>query len=286
MTLLMICIAPITAQAANTKIVVSNASAEQSQIVYLTVKLSDCAKADTLGIFFEYDSSVLKKIASECSWKNKGVLQDFNVAKDDGVWTTNKAKDLNGEICTLGFRVQADAPVGDTIVKCKLTVIKDNKTIGTFTAEGTIHVKGDSSEDNEPEEDNKQDEDVKQEGSEDTKPNKPDTSGGSKPSDKQENSGKPQNSKPQNSVGNNQSNQNNQDTFTELDEQQEVEGTTGNGVTEHQHTDAYDHDTEELNQVEETQGNRVTDLIWLACALLVGAGVVALIIKKVNRKKK
>lgn len=136
----MFCTIPTTVQAADAKITVSGASAERSQMVYLTVSLEGCDKANTLGISMEYDSDVLKKVASDCTWTEKGVLQDFDVAKNSGVWATKKAKDLNGEICTLAFRVKENAPIGDTKVACTVIVKKDSKVVGTYSAKGTVSV--------------------------------------------------------------------------------------------------------------------------------------------------
>lgn len=276
MTLLMFCTVPTIVQAANTRITVSDTTAEQSEIVYLTINLSDCAKADTLYISYEYDSSVLKKIASNCSWANKGAIEDFDVAKDNGVWTANKAKDLNGEICTLAFRVKADAPSGDTDVICKLTVKKGAKEIGTYTAEGTVSIKGDDSEDPNQEQGNEQ------EGTVDIKPSTSDKQDDSLDTNSSEDSNKGESSKPMDS-GKEETNTNSENTSTDFSEQQDTAEEVEEEVTGQQHTDACDYSETE---VEEEQGNRVWDIIWIVCALLAGMGIVALIIKKVDRKKK
>lgn len=276
MTIIMVCIASITVQAANPKITVSNATAERSQMVYLTVKLSDCAKADTLGISFEYDSSVLKKIASNCSWTNKGAIQDFDIAKDNGVWTSSKVKDLNGEICTLAFRVQSEAPAGDTDVTCTLIVKKGAKEIGTYTAEGTVSVKGDDSETG------KQEDDKEQEGTESTKPSTPGNEGNSSNSNLFEDSNKGETSKPVDS-NKQETNTNLGTTSTDLKEQQDATEEVENEVAEHQHTDACDHD---INEVEEADGNKIRDIIWIVCAVFAGVGIIALIVEIKNREKK
>ncbi len=138
--MIMIFSIPTTAHAATAKITVSGATAKRGQMVYLDVTLSDCKKANTLGISMEYDSSVLKKVASDCSWENKGTIEDFSVSKDNGVWGIKKAKDINGKICTLAFRIKANAAIEDTEVTCKVVVKNDSKTIGTYTAKATVSV--------------------------------------------------------------------------------------------------------------------------------------------------
>lgn len=131
---------PVSVCAASTMVTLSGATAKRGQMVYLDVTLSDCKKANTLGITMEYDSSVLKKVASDCSWERKGTVQDFAVAKDNGVWGVSKKTDLNGKICTLAFRVKADADIGDTEVSCTVIVKNDSKKIGTYKAKATVSV--------------------------------------------------------------------------------------------------------------------------------------------------
>ena len=130
----------ITTYAAETKLSVSDATAKTTQMVYLTVSLSDCKKANTIGITMKYDSNVLKRIPGECVWLQNGTISDFDVAKNEGIWGTKKAQNINGDICTLAFRVNSDAPVGDTKVTCEVLVKNDSKVIGTYTAEGTVSV--------------------------------------------------------------------------------------------------------------------------------------------------
>ena len=129
-----------TTYAADTKLTVSDASAKSAQMVYVTVSLADCKKANTIGLTMKYDSNVLKRVPGECSWTKSGTIAEFDVAKNTGVWTTKKAQDINGEMCTLAFRVNADAPVGDTKVTCEVLVKNDSNVIGTYTAEGVVTI--------------------------------------------------------------------------------------------------------------------------------------------------
>ena len=129
-----------TAYAAGAELNVSSVSAQCTQTVYLTVSLENCQKANSIGLSMEYDSKVLKRIDSGCKWEMKGALQDFDVVKDTGVWAAKKAENINGDICTLAFRVKADAPIGDTKVTCKVSVKNDSKVVGTYTAVGTVSV--------------------------------------------------------------------------------------------------------------------------------------------------
>ena len=118
-----------TAYAADAQLNVSSVNAQRTQTIYLTVSLENCEKANSIGISMEYDSKVLKKNVSGCAWIKKGVLQDFDVVKDTGVWAAKKAENINGDICTLAFRVKTDAPIGESIVTCKVVVKNDSKTL-------------------------------------------------------------------------------------------------------------------------------------------------------------
>lgn len=242
------CTASIISQAAEVKCLVSSDTVSAGQTVYLKVELSDCAKADTLGISFEYDSDVLKKITKECSWADKGVLQDFDAAKNHGVWASNKAKDLNGEICTLAFRVKADAPKGETEVTCNLIVKKGSKEIGTYTAKRLVYVERDEPVSEVPKSEEPETnpvEDSKQNISEQTKP---EITGG-------------------------------------MSEHQHASTNIPEEIltTEHQHTDACNHEeSKETNSPEEkTEDNHI---IWLVITIVMAIGMLVLIIKQVNKK--
>lgn len=141
LALLMISI-PFPIWAASPEITISDATAVPGQVVYLNIELINCKKANTLAITMEYDSTVLKKVANKCTWEIDGKIQDFDVAKDRGVWCTTKAKDLNGKICTLAFRVKQDISVADTEVSCRIQVKNDSKDIGTYSAKAIIRVEG------------------------------------------------------------------------------------------------------------------------------------------------
>jgi len=132
--------ASVTVFAADAAITVTGDKAERNEMVYVTVALENCADANTLAISMEYDSTVLKKVASRCQWLEAGDLQDFDITKDNGVWFVEDATDLNGDICKLAFQVKADAPIGKTNVKCTVTVKNDATVIGTYTATGTVEV--------------------------------------------------------------------------------------------------------------------------------------------------
>ncbi len=141
LTIAMILCIPTITPAAEPKVTVSEAQADPSQMVYLTVSLSDCKDANTVGVSYEYDTKVLKKAASDFKWKLKdGKIEDFDISRNIGAWTTDSAKDLNGELCVLAFRVNADAVDGVSVVKCKVDVKNDSQVVGSYTAEAKVTI--------------------------------------------------------------------------------------------------------------------------------------------------
>lgn len=130
----------INVSAANPKIDIEDATGQRSELVYMAVDLSDCEQGTTLGIEMQYDKAVLKKVASKCFWSKEGVIADFDATNDYGVWTVEDATDLNGEICVIAFRINSDAPLGETEVTCKVTVKNGATVVGTYTASGTVAV--------------------------------------------------------------------------------------------------------------------------------------------------
>ena len=126
--------------AANPKIEVTDAQAQRTEMVYLTVSLANCAEGTTLAISMEYDATVLKKVASGCKWLKEGSLANFDIDQDKGVWTADAAASLNGDICVLAFRVNADAAIGETEVTCEVIVKNGDTTVGTYTSSATVNV--------------------------------------------------------------------------------------------------------------------------------------------------
>jgi len=123
--------------AAEPEMTVSSEAAQNGKIVYLTVTVHASITADTLGVSFQYDPEALKPLPDSCSWSQKGVLQDF-IAQDKGVWTTNSAVDLKGDVCILAFQVLDDADFSTTTVKCALIAKKGEKR--HLSAEDPHHV--------------------------------------------------------------------------------------------------------------------------------------------------
>ncbi len=140
MTIMMCFSAASVVQADNNNITVSNATAALSETVYLTVALSNCDKANTLGISMEYDANVLTKVAGDCKWLKEGTIADFDEIKDKGVWAVEEKTDVNGDICKLAFRVNPDAALGKTEVTCTVIVKNDSKVIDTYSTTATVEV--------------------------------------------------------------------------------------------------------------------------------------------------
>ena len=140
LTVIMCLSASITVFAAGSALTATGDKAERNDYVYVTLALEDCKDANTLAITYEYDTDVLQKIANRCKWSMEGDFADFVINKNEGVWYNSKANGVDGEICQLGFRIMADAPIGKTIVKCTVTAKDEAKVIGTYTVEAEVEV--------------------------------------------------------------------------------------------------------------------------------------------------
>ncbi len=275
MVLLIIClllVVPLTVQAAEANVKVSRKEAKPGQMVYLTVSLSGCEKANTLGISMEYDSDILKKVVDECKWEKKGALQDFDKTKDYGVWTAKKDTDLNGTICTLAFRVKANVPSADTEVSCKVVVKRDSEEIGTYTAKGQVAVIGKSV-------------------SEDTETDAPDTfpdSGGETTEQPETTVGteKPNGStsKPQTSenvASNHKTESNNPATNDDEDNSEAADTDSESNIAEHVHPDGTVHSFTEQDKAE-TKNN--SDLYVGIGAVMIIIGLGFLLFHKIYKK--
>ena len=270
--MIMVLLTPTTVFASNTKVSIADVEAERSQMVYLSVVLSDCKKANTLGISMKYDSNVLKKVAGECSWEKKGILQDFSKTKDDGVWTAKKAEDVNGKICTLAFRVKANAPIGESDVTCEVIVKEDSNVIGTYTATGTVKVIGKSETVTQPEDsDSGQLEDSDKEPAETTKP------------ESSEDKNPQVSTQGHKGEATKQDSKDTENNSSETIKQENVSEIVENDVEEHVHTEEYDHALLEENS--EQPKDNVSAYVWV-CILLITLAVLGFVWKRIKTNRK
>ena len=133
--------ASMTVFAANATLTATGGKAERNDYVYVTVALEDCADANTLDITYEWDSKVLTSIPAKTSWTTPVDMMEFDqINKNHGVWYNPDANGIDGNICKLAFRVNENAKIGKTTVKCTVIVKDEAELIGKFTAEATIEV--------------------------------------------------------------------------------------------------------------------------------------------------
>lgn len=118
-------------------LILTDASAQAGDTVYLTVKLTEGVVGDTMGITYSYDTSVLKALPDSCTWGPNGILKDFD-ENDAGVWAGNAAVKLQDDICVLAFQVLPEVAFTSTKVSCELIVKNGAELVGEYTAEAVI----------------------------------------------------------------------------------------------------------------------------------------------------
>lgn len=130
----------LTAFASEGPLTMADVQVQLGQTVYLTVSLEEPVRGNTMGVSYSYDPEVLKIVPSECRWKKTGALQDFSAGGHEGVWATEKAAQLEGEICLLVFRLQPDAQPGDTQVSCELLIKDGPEEVGRYEAASVVSI--------------------------------------------------------------------------------------------------------------------------------------------------
>ena len=128
----------ITSFANEAKVTVDNVDSTEPGLIKMVLYMSDCEKADTIGIKLNYDSALLSMNKNECKWEKKGVLDNFDSSKKTAVWTTEKAQDLNGKLCTFCFTIKDGAQAEDIKVDFEVIVKSGSTKIGTYRSESTI----------------------------------------------------------------------------------------------------------------------------------------------------
>ncbi len=116
---------------------VQDVQVKAGETVYVAVELTQSTVANSLGILYSYDESLLEPIPQVCRWEKQGLLQDFN-NENAGVWAVADSMELKGTVCVLAFRVIADGYFADSTITCKLTVKTLDADVGTYEATGKV----------------------------------------------------------------------------------------------------------------------------------------------------
>ena len=111
---------------------------DSAGVMYVTLSLSGDITGDTMGLEFSYDKTVLEIVKSGCSWSAKGVLQDINTKRCEGVWAADKSKKLDGSICVLAFRVCSGVTFTSSEVTCSVVVKNGAKQVGEYSDTVTL----------------------------------------------------------------------------------------------------------------------------------------------------
>ena len=130
----------VTAWATGGPLSVSDAEVQPGQTVYVTVSLTEDVRGNTLGLTYDYDTSVMKVIPSQCVWKKKAALQDFSTDSCQGVWASGNEVNLRGAVCVLAFEVLPGMSFTDSEIACELLVKKDAQLVGQYRATGLVSV--------------------------------------------------------------------------------------------------------------------------------------------------
>ncbi len=111
----------------------SDKTADQGQMVYVTVVLTEPVVGKSVAITFTYDEAVLVSEPEKSSWSKEGLIQDFGMLKDAGVWTVPESRNLQGEICVLAFRVLPEVAFANTKINFQLIIKDSSETVAEFT---------------------------------------------------------------------------------------------------------------------------------------------------------
>ena len=134
MALLMILSMELTVMAAELNLSFREQTAEPGQIIYLSVSLSEQVRGNSMAVTITV-SEELTWVPGSSSWSKDGVLKDFGMMGNAGVWTTDQSCNLAGEMCVLAFRVNENADLSKAQVQCTLVVKDGAETVGTYEAE-------------------------------------------------------------------------------------------------------------------------------------------------------
>lgn len=138
---ILLCNLAVAGYAAQGEMTIPDVTVKPGDMIYLTVKLADTLDSDTVGVYVSYDAALLEMVDTSCTWAKKGVLQDFDAKRNAGVWTDSKAQSLNGNLCTLAFRVVAEEKEFSTTVSCTVILKKQSEETGRFSEDVNVTVR-------------------------------------------------------------------------------------------------------------------------------------------------
>lgn len=125
---------------AESSLSISNGTGARGETVFLTVGFDQSVVGDSVGIDFSFDKSQLEVNVKSCSWERSGTIKDFSKAGNDGVWIGASAVDLQGELCSLAFRIKDHATALNTQVTCTVVVKNGTEQVGSYSAIGEISI--------------------------------------------------------------------------------------------------------------------------------------------------
>lgn len=105
----------------------SKGSAAAGEEIAVTVNINDAQDIRGIAITVVYDEMQYTLVSGE--FLVSGVLQDFDVAKKDGVIAFSSATDINGGVLNLTFKVADNALPGRFPVRCDIVINDDNGSV-------------------------------------------------------------------------------------------------------------------------------------------------------------
>lgn len=129
----------LTAFAADVSVSLSDTSPEKGDVITLAVSLSDCKKANTVGVSVSYDTNVLE-LTDESKWLISGVLSDVDISTGRAVLACEDDKtEINGEVLNFVFEVKSDYE--ESSISIEVIAKSDSDVIATLDAIAEITYK-------------------------------------------------------------------------------------------------------------------------------------------------
>lgn len=138
--LLLTSVLAISASAAGLTATVSNKSCAREGTVTIDVTLSQSVTVKDGAVTVVYDSSILELVNAE--WKvSSAILTTYDKDTNLGAFAFNGTGTVSGKIFSATFKVKANAPLGDTAIKCDIQLRDANSTqISVTNTPGKVNV--------------------------------------------------------------------------------------------------------------------------------------------------
>lgn len=140
--LLVACMIPTFAagETTNNGVAVTNGAGAPGSEVHLKISTRS-AMADYVGLIITYDKEKLT-LAETSDWLVEGTLSDVMVNDGAAVWSSDKTKEIKGDIFELVFKINETAEINDTCnVTCNLLMKRNDIVELDQTADATVTVK-------------------------------------------------------------------------------------------------------------------------------------------------